>query len=182
MTDIEIRNGTESDLPEITEIYNYYVVNTAVTFDIDRVSTAGKKAWLARFDIKGPYRLLVALLKGEVVGFASSSTFRDKPAYETSVETSVYVAHGHHRKGVGSLLYSELFESIKGEDLHRAYAGVALPNPASVALHRKFGFRSLGIYREVGRKWDRYWDVEWFEKELPHAVESSGVRDTGRTR
>jgi phosphinothricin acetyltransferase len=67
---------------------------------------------------------------------------------------------------VGSALYGELFKILEGEDVHRAYAGITLPNPASVALHRRFGFREIGVFREVGRKLGCYWDVAWYEKPL----------------
>jgi phosphinothricin acetyltransferase len=84
----------------------------------------------------------------------------------TSVETSIYLAPEATGRGMGTDLYAALFAALAEEDLHRAYAGVTLPNTASVALHRKFGFRSIGVYREVGRKFGKYWDVEWFEKPL----------------
>ena len=69
-------------------------------------------------------------------------------------------------QGIGTQLYSALFNALAEEDVHRAYAGITLPNEASVAVHKKFGFQSVGIYHEVGRKFDKYWDVEWFEKAL----------------
>jgi phosphinothricin acetyltransferase len=108
----------------------------------------------------------VAEEAGRVVGYACSVRFRPKSAYSTSVETSVYLDPDLKGRGIGARLYATLFDRLRGEDLHRAYAGVTRPNPASVALHLRFGFRSVGIYREVGRKLGRYWDVEWFEKPL----------------
>lgn len=103
---------------------------------------------------------------GRILGYATSSGFRPKPAYATSVEVSVYLAPGAGGRGVGTLLYEALFRALAGEDLHRAYAGVAQPNEASVRLHERFGFRHVGTYREVGRKFGRYWDVAWYEKDL----------------
>jgi phosphinothricin acetyltransferase len=110
--------------------------------------------------------LLVALAEGRLIGYASSSRFREKPAYETSVETSIYVTPDAIGRGAGSRLYAELFHSLEGEDVHRAYAGIALPNPASVALHERFGFKRVAHFTEQGRKFGRYWDVAWFEKLL----------------
>ncbi|CAM5301397.1 N-acetyltransferase OS=Streptomyces tendae OX=1932 GN=GUR47_27290 PE=4 SV=1 [Streptomyces tendae] len=100
------------------------------------------------------------------MGYATSSPYRAKPAYATSVETTVYVAPGAGGRGIGSLLYASLFDALAGEDLHRAYAAVAQPNEASARLHARFGFRHVGTYREVGRKFGRYWDVAWYEKPL----------------
>jgi phosphinothricin acetyltransferase len=102
----------------------------------------------------------------EILGYATSSPYRTKPAYQTSVEVTVYVAPHAGRRGIGTLLYKALFAALAGEDLHRAYAGIALPNEASTRLHERFGFRHLGTHREVGRKFGRYWDVAWYEKEL----------------
>jgi phosphinothricin acetyltransferase len=101
-----------------------------------------------------------------ILGYATSSPYRPKPAYSTSVEATVYVAPDAGRRGIGTLLYKALFAALAGEDVHRAYAGIAQPNEASVRLHERFGFRHAGTYTEVGRKFGRYWDVAWYEKEL----------------
>lgn len=102
----------------------------------------------------------------EILGYATSSPYRAKRAYDTSVEVTVYVAPSAGRRGIGTLLYKALFEALADEDLHRAYAGIAQPNEASTRLHERFGFRYVGTYREVGRKFGRYWDVAWYEKDL----------------
>ena len=99
--------------------------------------------------------------------WATSSSFRTKPAYARSVETTVYCEPATTRQGLGSALYGELLAVLGGEDVHRAYAGVALPNDASVALHERCGFRAAGTFREVGRKFGRWWDVRWYERALP---------------
>jgi phosphinothricin acetyltransferase len=102
-----------------------------------------------------------------VVGFATSGQLRSRPAYDGSVEVTVYLhpdAGGH---GIGSMLYQQLFTDLRGEGLHRAYAVIAQPNPASVALHRRFGFTDVGTMHEVGRKFDRWWDVLWMERPIP---------------
>jgi phosphinothricin acetyltransferase len=102
-----------------------------------------------------------------VLGYATSSPFRPKPGYLTSVETSVYLRPDATGHGLGTLLYRAVFDALAGQDLHRAYAGVALPNDASVRLHERLGFREIGTFVEVGRKFGRYWDVLWFERSLP---------------
>jgi len=97
-----------------------------------------------------------------------SSKLRPKPGYLTSIETTVYVDASGLGRGVGRALYASLLRAVSGEDLRKAFAGIALPNEASIALHRAFGYTSLGIFREAGRKYGRYWDVEWFERPLPY--------------
>jgi phosphinothricin acetyltransferase len=82
------------------------------------------------------------------------------------VEVTVYCAPDAGGRGIGTLLYKSLFEALADEDLHRAYAGVTQPNEASVRHHTRFGFTHVGTYREVGRKFDAYWDVAWYEKPL----------------
>lgn len=164
---LKIRSANETDLDQITRIYNHYVVNTPVSFDLEAFSVAARRTWFAHYAPEGRYRLVVAEDDGQVVGYASTSPFRPKAAYETSVETTVYVAPEHLGKGVGTHLYAFLFAAIVGEDLHRAYAGITLPNQASIALHRNFGFEATATFREVGRKFGKYWDVAWLVKPLP---------------
>ena len=159
-----IRTAQIADLPQLTDIYNYYILNTAYTFDLTPFKTSERESWFNKYDKTGSYRLDIATEGDEIVGYASSGLFREKPAYSTSVEVTVYVKSGFGNKGIGSQLYQHLFETLKKEDIHRAYAGITRPNTGSVALHEKFGFRSIALYSEVGRKFDRYWDVEWFEK------------------
>jgi len=166
MTIANIRFARESDLGRLTQIYNYYVINTPITFDLEPLSVAERCEWFRHYSASGPHRLLIAETDGLVVGYVTSSRFRPKAAYDTSVETSIYLAPEATGRGMGTELYAALFDALAEEDLHRAYAGVTLPNTASVALHRKVGFQSIGVYREVGRKFGKYWDVEWFEKPL----------------
>lgn len=167
-TEVQVRPGRLADLPALTEIYNHYVRETPITFDLEPLTPDQRREWLLSHPEDGPHRLLVAHEQpdGRVLGWATSSPFRERAAYATSVETSVYCAPDAGGRGIGTLLYKALFEALQGEDLHRAYAGIAQPNEASVRLHARFGFRPLGVYREVGRKFGRYWDVAWYEKPL----------------
>jgi phosphinothricin acetyltransferase len=166
MTHATIRGARETDLERLTQIYNYYVVNTPITFDLEPFSVAERREWFRHYATSGPHRLLIAEADGLVVGYVTSSRFRPKAAYATSVETSIYLAPETTGQGMGTALYAALFAALAEEDLHRAYAGITLPNPISMALHKRFGFRSIGVYCEVGRKFGKYWDVEWFEKPL----------------
>ena len=162
-----IRAAEPADLPALTEIYNHYVRTSGVTFDTTEFTVEARQEWFAHYCATGPHRLLVACEDDDVLGYATSSPFRPKPGYATSVETSVYLRPDATGRGLGRELYGALLAALAEQDLHRAYAGVALPNDASVALHERLGFRELGTYVEVGRKFGRYWDVRWFERSLP---------------
>ena len=163
---VTLRAGRDDDLPALTAVYNHYVVNTHVTFDIEPFTAEQRRAWLAHYAETGPHRLFVAVDGKAVLGYATSSRFRDKPAYAASVETTVYCSVDAVCRGVGTALYTALFDALATEDVHRAFAGVALPNSASLALHRRFEFRDIGTFSEAGRKFGRWWDVLWLERSL----------------
>ncbi|MEU0371450.1 N-acetyltransferase family protein [Streptomyces sp. NPDC006283] len=172
--EVQVRAGTEADLEALTDIYNHYVRETPITFDTTVFTPEERRSWLRSHPEDGPHRLLVAQdvrfvdtnPAVGILGYATSSPFRPKAAYSTSVEVSVYCAPAAAGRGIGTLLYKALFEALESEDVHRAYAGVALPNEASVRLHTRFGFRHVGTYEEVGRKFGRYWDVAWYERPM----------------
>lgn len=159
----QVRVASAADLPVLTAIYNHYVRSSAATFDTEPFTVEQRRSWFDHYADSGPHRLLVAADDSGVLGYASSSQFRAKPAYSTSVEVSVYCHPRACRRGIGRSLYTALFSALEPEDLHCAYAGIALPNPASVALHRRFGFTDVGVFREVGRKFGTYWDVLWMQ-------------------
>ena len=161
---MDIRHAQTADLPALTEIYNHYVLHTPITFDIDPKTMEQRAAWLAQFDAGSRYQLLVAVADEQVLGYANTSKFREKQAYETSVETTIYLHHEATGRGIGHQLYTALLEAVAGMDVHRAFAGVTLPNDASVALHRGVGFETVGTFAQVGRKFDRYWDVLWLAR------------------
>ena len=162
---LETRAATPQDLPALTEIYNHYIVHTPITFDLRPVTPDDRRPWFDDHATTGRDRILVAEdAAGHVVGCASSSRWRPKAAYDTTVECSVYCHPEHTGKGVGTRLYEALFAALETEDIHRMVAGITMPNPASVALHEHFGFRRVGEFTEVGRKFGRYWNVAWFER------------------
>ncbi|GHB12190.1 MULTISPECIES: GNAT family N-acetyltransferase [Streptomyces] len=186
-TEVQVRPGSEADLEAVTAIYNHYVRETALTFDTTAFTPAERLPWLRSHPEDGPFRLLVASHISpsrnapEVLGYATSSPYRPKAAYSTSVEVSAYCAPGTTGRGVGTLLYKALFEALAGEDIHRAYAAIAQPNEPSVRLHGAFGFRHVGTYTEVGRKFGRYWDVSWYEKPMLSRTGPSASPDPSRT-
>src|SRR6266852_3835412 len=163
---VTVRPAVEEDLGKLNDIYNRYAVETHFTFDYEPMTMEDRREWFSHYDRTGRYRVVVGVSEGLVIGYASSSRFRTKPGYETSVETSVYITPDAVGRGIGTRLYEELFKQLQNEDVHRAYAGIALPNQASIALHERFGFKRVAHFTEQGRKFDRYWDVGWYEKPL----------------
>ncbi|HEY1420574.1 MAG TPA: GNAT family N-acetyltransferase [Candidatus Dormibacteraeota bacterium] len=165
-SDIEVRNAKPSDLDRINDIANQYIREAHYNFELVPMTMEARREWFSHYADTGRHRLLVGLAEGTLIGFASSGRYRPKPGYDTSIETSIYLAAEAVGRGAGSKLYDTLFKSLEYEDIHRAYAGIALPNPASIALHERFGFKRVAHFTEQGRKFDRYWDVAWYEKPM----------------
>ncbi len=163
---MDLRHGEERDLERINDIYNHYVRETPITFDIDEITMDQRREWLTHYAPSGRHQMFVAVEDGLVLGYVTASPVQPRRAYETSIATSIFCAPEATGRGVGSALYRTLFAALEGEDLHRAYAGITIPNPASFALHETFGFKQVAYFSEQGRKFGRYWDVAWFEKEL----------------
>jgi phosphinothricin acetyltransferase len=164
MTEVTIRSAEPDDLPALLDIYNHYVLHTPITFDLEPRTLAQRREWFAQFSHTGRYRCFVAAREGRAIGWASSARFKEKAAYETTVEASIYLAPDAAGKGLGRKLYQALFDALAGEDIHRIFAGVTVPNDASVALHEAMGFELVGTYAEVGRKFGRFWDTALFMK------------------
>ena len=159
---VTIRPAHSDDLPRLTEIYNHYVVNTPTTFDLEPFTVEQRADWFARYGTSGRYRLLVAESNGAVLGYTSSSPFHARHAYDTTVETTILCAPEAVGRGLGRMLYDALFEALRGEDVHLVLALITLPNDASCALHERYGFTVATVLREVGRKFEQYWDVAWY--------------------
>jgi phosphinothricin acetyltransferase len=166
MSGLSIRRAEHADLPALRDIYNHYAVHTPVNFDIEARTMAEREEWFAQFAPSGRYQCFVAEEGSRVIAYAGSTRFKEKAAYQTTIEMTIYCAPDRGRQGLGRRLYTRLFEALKGEDIHRAYAGVTLPNPGSVAIHEAFGFRHVGTYSEVGRKFGKYWDVGLWLKDM----------------
>lgn len=157
-----IRPAAFADLPQLTEIYNHYVVNAHTTFDVRPFAVEQRVAWFHDHADGRRHRLVVAEdAPGHLVGYAGTGPFRLKEGYETTVEATIWCRPETIGKGIGTHLYRDLFPLLEGEDVHCVVAGVAQPNPASNALHERFGFNVIGTFPEVGRKFGRYWDVLW---------------------
>lgn len=162
-----IRPARSDDLNQLVQIYNHYVTETHVTFDTEPFAVNERIQWFNQFEAAGPHRLLVAEEDADILGYASSAIFKPRAAYSTSVETTIYLEPKQLGKGIGFQLYGDLIDQLVAEEaVHRAYGGVALPNDASVSLHEKLGFEHVASYHEVGFKFDKFWDVNWYEKDV----------------
>jgi phosphinothricin acetyltransferase len=159
-----IRPAEADDLAGVVRILNHYIEHSHVTFDTRPFTPEERRTWFDAFGAAGRHRLLVAQNGTGIVGYASSTAIRPKPAYDPSVETTIYLDPGAVGRGIGRRLYASLLDLLAAEDVHRAYAGIALPNPASIALHESLGFRHLGTFDEAGRKFGRYWSIGWWER------------------
>lgn len=164
--DIVIREAEDKDLPALTDLYNYYIENTAITFDLKPYTIAERRDWYQHYNGNNRHRLFVAVSGNNVLGYSSSSVFNSKAAFLTSVETTVYLHPEQTGNQIGTKLYDHLFTELTQADVHRAYAGITWPNPSSFAFHKKFNFREAAVFKEVGRKFGVYHDVHWLEKEL----------------
>lgn len=156
-----VRACNPADAAAICDIYNYYVRETIVTFEETPVA-APEMAQRIR-DVTTRFPWYVAEEEGAVLGYAYAARWKARSAYRFSVETTVYVAPDHVRRGLGAALYRPLIAELRRLGVHAAVGGIALPNPASIALHEKLGFRKIGQFIEIGRKLDRWVDVGYWQ-------------------
>lgn len=158
-----IRLATVGDAEAVAGIYNHYIANTLVTFEEEMCPAcdmAGRIQDILTADL--PW-LVAEDATGHVVGYAYASRWNGRCSYRHSVEVTVYLAPEATSRGWGSQLYESLFEQLGERSMHVLIAGIALPNPGSVALHEKFGMEQVGYFREVGFKMDQWIDVGYWQ-------------------
>lgn len=162
---MELRDATPDDAIAIATIYNHYVLTTAISFEEQAASEAEVRARIGAVQDAGlPW--LVAIVDGAVAAYAYATPWRVRSAYRFSVESSVYVAHQTPRRGLGRALYMALLERLRAAGRHVVIGGIALPNDASVGLHEQMGFVKVAHFSEVGRKFDRWVDVGYWQLRL----------------
>ena len=161
-----IENACPGDADALLALRNHYIAHSFATFDESPLRLAAVQDWIAGFAATGPHRLLVARDGGGLRGFCSSQPYRAHPAFARTIETSVYVAPDAAGAGVGSALYERLFAGLAGRGLHRAVAGIALPNEASLRLHARFGFRPVGVFDEYAHKNGRAISSQWMQRAM----------------
>ncbi|AOV16060.1 hypothetical protein BJI67_02330 [Acidihalobacter aeolianus] len=159
-----VRPARESDVPSMHEIYRHYVETTIVSFEETAPDLDDFAARLCKY--RNGWACVVAELGGKVLGYAYGGPHRERAAYRWSVEMTIYVAPGLQRQGVGRGLYRVLLPMLADAGYCNAYAGIALPNPGSVGLHRAVGFTPIGTFPREGHKFGRWHDVMWFHLPL----------------
>jgi phosphinothricin acetyltransferase len=166
--DMQIRDAVADDSKAIAAIYNHFVLNTTVNFEEAAVSDAEMAQRIGDVQDANLPWLVIENGKG-VAGYAYATKWRVRQAYRFSVESTVYLAPEFAGQGMGSALYSALLQRLRDKGYHLVIGGIALPNPASVALHEKLGFEKVAQFREVGFKFERWLDVGYWQKTLSDA-------------
>jgi L-amino acid N-acyltransferase YncA len=158
---VSVRPATEADVPAITEIYNYEILNGWATFDIEPKTLEDRLAWFR--EMRPPHGAVVAEKGGAVVGWGCLRPFHERAAYRFTAQDSVFIHHDHRGRGVGRAILGRLVEQARENGFHSIMAGIAQDNPGSDRLHESFGFQLVGTEREVGYKFERWLDVAWWQ-------------------
>lgn len=163
-----IRPAKPSDALAICDIYNHYIDNTIISFEYERVSIETMQSRIINITAKYPW--LVYEKKGKIIAYAYANSWKAREAYKHILEVTVYASHKMTTKGVGTNLYQALFDAIEADQQNtkvKALMGViALPNDASVGLHKKIGFYEAGYFKQVGQKFNTWIDVAYYQKDL----------------
>jgi len=155
---------SERDATACAAIYAPYVTDTVISFEYEAPTAAQMAERIER--LTNTHAWLVAEEGGEILGYAYGCPHRERAAYQWATEVSVYVDRRRQRRGAGRQLYEALFDRLAEKGYRIALGGIALPNEASVELHRTCGFIPVGVYKRIGYKQDAWWDVEWWQLEL----------------
>lgn len=161
---VTVRSATVEDAERCAEIYAPFVEETPISFELEPPRAIEMAERIER--VLASHDWLVAEMDGCIAGYAYGSPHRAREAYRKNCDVTAYVDRAFARRGLGRALYDALLNRMKDQGLHAVFAGVTLPNEASVGLHRAMGFTSVGIYRDVGWKSDQWHDVEWFQRLL----------------
>jgi phosphinothricin acetyltransferase len=160
-----IRPATPDDLVAINDIYNHYVLHSTCTYQTEAETIEARRAWFAGHGEKHPITVATSAT-GEIIGWGSLSAFHKRAAYTRSVENSVYVHPGHHRRGVGRALLADLIDRAAAAGHHTIIAGIDAEQAASVALHAAAGFTKVALLHEVGHKFGRWLHVIYMQRML----------------
>ncbi len=156
-----IRLATPNDAPSVRKIYRPIVEHSPTSFELEVPGESEVVSRIERILERAPW--LIAEDGGECLGYAYAAGFRTRPAYAWSMESSVYVADAHRRRGVARGLYVALFDILRLQGFHMLAAGITLPNPASIAMHESMGFRPVGVFERTGYKFGQWHAVGFWE-------------------
>jgi phosphinothricin acetyltransferase len=157
-----IRKISTADIPAICKIYNYYINFSIATFEEVEVGVVEMQKRVEQITTNYPW--IVYEEEGAVIGYAYATLWKTRTAYRYSAEATIYLDYQHSGKGIGSKLYEHLLSELLNNKVHSLIGGISLPNEASIALHEKYGFRKCAHFAEVGRKFDQWIDVGYWEK------------------
>lgn len=160
-----IRDVSDCDIAQVVDIYNYYILNSTATFEETEIDVPEMSDRILKVNMQG-FLWLVAVENDEVTGYAYAGRWNNRSAYRYTVEVTIYLKHTVVCRGTGTMLYTELFSKLRALGTHTAIAGITLPNPASIALHEKFGMIKAGHFRDVGYKFGRWLDVGYWDVQL----------------
>jgi L-amino acid N-acyltransferase YncA len=163
-TNVSIRLAVPGDAEGVWAIYTPYVRTSAITFETTEPSVQEVAQRIAGISARYPW--LICETSDAITGYAYASRHRERAAYQWCVEVSVYVDGAHHGRGIGSALYDALFRILMDQGFYTAYAGITLPNPASISLHEKKGFKAIGVFGNAGYKLNAWHDVGWWQRSL----------------
>ncbi|NQZ28667.1 MAG: N-acetyltransferase family protein [Colwellia sp.] len=161
-----IRAVQEQDAKAISDIYNYYIANTVITFEEDILTAAEMQRRITSVLAADLPWLVVEDELGEILGYAYASKWRERFSYRFSVEVTVYLSPEQSGKGLGTQLYQALFTELKNRNIHSVIGGITLPNAASVAVHEKFSLAKVAHFKEVGFKFNQWLDVGYWQGTL----------------
>jgi phosphinothricin acetyltransferase len=167
---ITIRFAQPDDATGVLAIYGPYCDSTTVSFEITAPTASQMSQRIERITAQFPW--LVGEINGEVAGYVYASQHRERAAYRWMVDVAVYVAPAHRRRNLGKALYSALFEILREQGYFKAFAGITLPNAASVRLHESVGFRPMAVYKGVGYKLGQWLDVGWWQLDLQPEIQN----------
>ena len=156
-----VRKAIKEDAIQITEIYNYYILNSIATFEEKVLNGEEMERRIEKISLTKPF--LVYEESREILGYAYASEWNKRSAYKFSAESTVYLKDGQQRKGVGSMLYRQLLQELQAMKYRAIIGGISLPNKASIAFHEKFDFKKVAHFQKVGYKFDKWIDVGYWE-------------------
>ncbi len=158
-----IREANEGDAEQLAQIYNFYILNSTATFELTENTTKQMAQKIIDCtNAKLPW-LVMQNEENEILGYALASPWKGRCAYHHTLEVSVYLNKSFVTRGLGSVLYQQLIDEITAQDFHTLIAGISLPNDASIALHEKFGFTKVAHFKQVGRKFNQWIDVGYWQ-------------------